>query len=368
MKETKKKFENIQDLFNPNNYLTGYIDVQQGDNYGQLLLTHINNMKCKEQIIYSTPKMHYPFNKHGAFYFKELEDTISTYNKIDGTNIISYKYIYRKKEYLTFKTRLNPILNNSKFGNFFKMWKEILEKYPEIIEIATEEDVNLSFELYGVLNKHLILYPTRLDTKLLFALNRYTGDIIPPEKYKNELPIVDKYCDIKKGIYFPNYYKKIVDDIEFTNDYSNKDEIKGLEGCVLYIKDNEGKYKQWKAKPKTIFELHTKGGMSKNSIATTCYNALENVSLDELNYDFVAELLKEEYTETEIQRNEFRIKDILQLVKEEVVKRNNIIETYQKLNLSLKENKNTLMREMSKYFNKKDMRYIYSILEAYEGE
>ena len=63
MTEVLRKFEDSQDPFNPTNFLTGYIDIAQGDNYGQLLLNHINGMKCKEQIIYSTHKIHYQFDR-----------------------------------------------------------------------------------------------------------------------------------------------------------------------------------------------------------------------------------------------------------------------------------------------------------------
>ena len=145
MKETLRKFENIQDPFNPSNFLTGYITIDQGDHYGQLQLTHINGMQCKDQIIYSTPKMHYPFNKLGHFYFKFLDKPVQMYDKKDGTNIVSFKYIYRKKIYLTYKTRLNPVLGSSRFGNFYCMWCEMLEKYPNINQMAQDHDINTSF-------------------------------------------------------------------------------------------------------------------------------------------------------------------------------------------------------------------------------
>lgn len=369
MTEVLRKFEDRQDPFNPTNFLSGYINISQGDGYGQLLLTHINGMKCKEQTIHSTPKIHYPFDKLGRFYsdckfFKVLSPV---YEKLDGTNIISYHYIFKKNKYVTYKTRLNPVLSESKWGNFFAMWVEMLEKYPEIGKHANEDDVNFSYEMYGILNKHLIAYPIRLDTRLLFGLDYHTGELILPDKFKEKLPIVEKHCEIKTSHFFPDFYSKIKGEIEATNDYSSLDWVKGSEGRIIYTKDEHGSWKQYKCKPDTVFKLHHQAGMSKNDIATTCYNALENVDLEKLSYDFVVELLKEEFDEREIISNETRIKVILGEVKEEVQKRYQIIEIYNKLGMKLKDGRGKIMRKMSESFHKGDMRYVYSIIEAYEG-
>lgn len=368
MGEVLRKFENKQDPFNPDNYLSGYINISQGDEYGKLLLTHINGMKSKEQTIYSTPKIHYPFNRRGSFYFKFLEKVSPCYVKIDGTNIISYRYIFRKKEYVTYKTRLSPVLQEGRFGNFFLMWKEMLKKYPNIYEYAVDRDINFSYELFGILNKHLISYPVRLDTRLLFGLKRYSGEIVLPEEFKEGLPIVDKRCDVRPSYFFPDFYQKIRGEIESTNNYISDDEAEGLEGCVIYIQDIDENYKQWKLKPETIFKLHCQGGMNKNDIMATCYNALENVDLEGLTYEFVVGLLKEEFSIRTIISNEYRIKRILGYVKEEIVRRHSVIGVYEKLGLRLEENKNVLMRELSKHFNRGDMRRVYSIILAYENK
>ena len=369
MKETLRKFENIQDPFNLNNYLTGYITIDQGDHYGQLLLTHINGMKCKEQVIYSTPKMHYPFSKIGNFYFKFLDRSAPVYDKLDGTNILGFRYIYRRKTYLSYKTRINPILLNGRYGNFYSMWCEMLNRYPNIVKAIKEYDINFSYELYGILNKHLILYPIRLDTKLLFGLDKFTGAIILPDEFKNLLPVINKDCEIQPSYFFPDFYKKIRGEIEAMNDYSNLEleEIKGSEGRVIYIKENE-QWKQWKCKPETIFQIHTKPGLGKNDIVTTCYNALENVELDDLEYEFVAELLKEEFSEREIMANEVRIKNIIEEVKLEVKRRYLVIETYEKFGMKLGERKREVMHKMNEVFHRREMRYVYSIIQAFEGK
>ena len=364
MKETLKTFENIQDPFNPDNYLTGQINITQGDNYGQLLLTQINGKECSPQVIYSTPKMHYPFNKNNEFYFGYLENSAPAYHKLDGTNIIAYRYIFNGEEFITYKTRLNPVLGHNKFGNFLFMWKEMLQRYPNIPQLT--EKYNLSFELYGILNKHLVLYPVRLDMRLLFALDRQTGKIILPEVFSDSLPVVEKYCNFDIKQLFSVQYGKVKEDIEKCNNYLSDTEVEGLEGCVIYIKNNNSELCQWKLKPETIFKLHTAAGMSKTDIMITCYNALENVDIEDLTYEFVILLLSEEFSEREILRNELRIKFIIKEVKEEIKKRFKIIEVYTQIGLKISEDKRTVMRKMSEYFRKQDMRYVYAIVSAYE--
>lgn len=364
MNTTLRKFENIQDPFNNKNFLTGLVNVNQGDNYGQLLLNHINGIKCKEQIIYSTPKMHYPFDKNRSFYFKFLDHICYMYEKLDGTNIISFNYKFRGKKYTTYKTRLSPVVREGKFGNFFTMWKEMIVKYPNIEKFAKEYDINFSYELYGVLNKHLILYPIRLDTRLLFGLDN-NGNIILPDEF-TDLPIVKKTNKIKPKHFFPDYYKKIQEEIESANDYSLSEEVKGSEGRVLYINNNG--WKQFKLKPPTIFEIHISksGKISKNDIMITCYNSLENT--DKLSYDFIVELLKEEFSENKIKLSEYLIKDTIKYVTEEIERRELIIKVYNELQIKLKDNKKTLMRKMGEHFNKKEMRYVYNIILAYENK
>ena len=366
MKETLRKFENIQDPFNPSNFLTGYITIDQGDHYGQLLLTEINGAKCEEQIIYSTPKMHYPFDKLGRFYFETLNKEAQVYEKLDGTNIISYKYEFKNRVYLTYKTRLNPVLGQTRFGDFYSMWREMLKRYPVIEQTARVLAINFSYELYGILNKHLILYPMRLDTQLLFGLNKDNGKIILPDIFRGTLPVISKDFNIYPHGSFSKVYKELQVAIETTNDYTNLEEVKGSEGRVIYIKE-EDQWKQWKLKPGTIFALHCQGGMNKNDIMTTCYNALENVELDNLTYEIVAELLKEEFIEAVIIKNEERIKDTIAWVQQEVKRRYLVIEIYEKLGLKLSENKQEVMRKMSESFDRKQMRYVYNIIQAYEN-
>ena len=160
-----KEFE-IEDDFN-DNLLKGFLCRQQGNIYGTILITHINGDET-EQLIYGVPKINYPFDRNGIFRYPKF-DSCTWFSKLDGTNILSFCYSHNGQEFITYKTRLTPIVKDMKFGNFKKMWEEILERYPQIPLLVSPER-SLSFELYGALNKHLILYKRLVLFRLILRL------------------------------------------------------------------------------------------------------------------------------------------------------------------------------------------------------
>ena len=144
------KFEEI-DPYNKLNIIKGYVNRRQSKTYGSLYITHVND-KPVEQIIFSSPKMHYPFDKNGKWEFPE-SNTVELYEKIDGTNVVSFVYKDAQgNQYLSFKTRLRPFLGEGKFGNFKALWDEMLDMYPEILNQCFDQSRNYSFELYGKRN------------------------------------------------------------------------------------------------------------------------------------------------------------------------------------------------------------------------
>jgi hypothetical protein len=87
--DTLKEFREV-DSFN-NNLLEGYICRQSDHRYGCLLITKVNDEDC-QQIIWTTPKLDYPFDKVGNYHFPDCKQ-IQFYEKLDGTNILSYHYL-----------------------------------------------------------------------------------------------------------------------------------------------------------------------------------------------------------------------------------------------------------------------------------
>src|SRR3972149_8791356 len=169
VKEDNIEWFSVEDTFNRRSHtLEGWMCKSDGPSYGSMVITKINEEETS-QVIYSTPKLNYPFDKNGNYHFPKAVELL-VYNKYDGTNIISYAYIYKNEVYVTYKTRLTPVVKNSgKFGAFKDMLEEMLFKYKVGIETYVKHnDENLSFELYGGRNKHLIVYKEPLDLMLLF--------------------------------------------------------------------------------------------------------------------------------------------------------------------------------------------------------
>lgn len=163
------------DPFN-NNLVSGKISHHSGDDYGALFIEKVNNRDAP-QLIYCTPKLAYPFDASGHWHFPKAVE-IKRFEKLDGTNVFAYSYEDEKgNKFVSYKTRLNPFLKDSKFGPFKTMWGEILERYPKIKFIVLNRGCNLSFELWGARNPHLVKYEEALDASLLFE--RHNQKVCP---------------------------------------------------------------------------------------------------------------------------------------------------------------------------------------------
>lgn len=345
-----------EDVFNKGNVLRGYICRRSTELYGALLITHLNGDECP-QLIYGTPKMHYPFDKLGRYTFPSAK-LIEVFEKLDGTNILAFRYNHNGRKYQTYKTRLTPTVRSGRFGDFYHMWLEMLEKYPQIEKVCFANECNVSFELYGARNKHLLWYNVPLECAVLFGVSS-GGMIIPPTKMDLlALPMVQKMAEVDS--YYVESYKQqqliLEDGLK-----EMEDGYEGTEGQVWYLQTIDGRTIQFKCKPETIELIHfASGGLGKNVIRATAYNVFE--SQDELTVDAVVSLLLEEFSDRQIQACEGIIKKVVSEVRFEVEQRQLIIEDYKVLGIDIKLDKVVVMRWFSERYPKKDMRRIYTIL------
>jgi len=354
-----------QDPYNPQNILKGYVNRRQGHLYGALYITHVNG-KRKPQIIYSAPKQHYPFDKKKTEWIFPEYDNIECYEKLDGTCIISYNYTDGKNWFTTYKTRLRPFLGKSKFGNFFSLWNEILEKYPIIKEECKQcGNYNYIFELYGKRNKILIDYDVPLDTKMIFVIDG-NGNIISPDCTHGVK--VPRLCN---GFSLENIdsdkYIKIQNDLEEDLDIDEENHIlKGKEGYVMYfIKD--GKAVQMKCKPPSVLKYHWRGdAIPYESVYTTVINAFEN--FDEPTYADVVGLLKEEYDDDFIEKSRVRIEKALGKVLFDKKYQYKLAEDYKKQGFNINEDKVTCMRWFGQNYPRSEAKRIFRLLKQYEEQ
>lgn len=374
-KENEVRYFDVEDTFNDNK-LEGYICHISDYRYGALYIHQINGMPCEPQIVWSSPKIPYPFNKLGVFLWPRCIYVLA-YEKIDGTNIVAYKYKTKKKTFVTYKTRFTPIARSGKFGDFENMWRRMLKKYPNIPEIVLSSDYNLSFEMYGTENKHLIIYDVPLDMRLLFGIGRASPEIVSPDVLNcvgipilastritgNTKETYMKGIKGDKGI--TGFYKQLQAKEEAGNKHTDMGVV-GSEGYVFYCFLEDGTFKLFKCKPHDIEKIHwAYGGIGSNIIRATIINAYENT--DDVTYDFVKKLLLEEFEQEIISKVSDKIRRIMDDVRKEMKLRDEVLSIYDSLHLNVDEDKVAVMRIMSKHFDKKDIRYVYWAIKNCRG-
>ena len=274
--------------------------------------------------------------------------------------MFAYRYHDAKgNEFVSYKTRLLPFLQQSRFGPFLEMWKEMLNKYPIIPKLPWLLDANLSFELWGARNPHLVKYSIPLATSLLFA--RKGQKILPPSELVHE-SVLGLQAPTRGEIsadYTWNYQQSR--EILESTLSETEDGYMGVEGEVWYL---QGDTKQWilfKCKPETIELIHwAAGGIGKNIIRATIENAFEN--WDEPTIDQVKQLLKEEFAADEIEKIHYSITKHLKEATEYHLFKENVLLEYATLGVSILDDKISVMRQLSKWFDKKQMRKVYGIV------
>ena len=225
-----KEFE-VTDPFNDIK-LKGIICRRSDYRYGTMVIFEVDEKIVIPQIIYGTPKLIYPFDKNGVFHWPKIHQ-VELWDKLDGTNILAYHY-YNKEgtKFLTYKTRLGPVISNTEYGPFLNMWKEMLSENDWIVAVISQnQDWNLSFELYGSRNPITIQYDIPLATKLIFGVNKQDHSIMPPS-------VLNTDCFSAKC--FPEKWNFNADDVTSLYQFvraemskSNSDVLR-QEGVVFY--------------------------------------------------------------------------------------------------------------------------------------
>lgn len=347
----------VEDPFNTQHVLKGFVSKKSDYRYGALAITHINSQEAY-QIIFGTPKQHYPFGKDGKFRFPEARE-IEVYEKLDGTNVLAYSYLNGGQEFQTYKLRLFPVLRKSKFGDFLEMWKELLERYPQIKNITETNKCNVSFEMYGSRNIHLMLYDNPLETALLFGVDNQARIISPSKLDTLSVPTAKLLSKITSKQELVGEYNRFREDIERKNVKNEDEKIKGLEGVVWYLLDTKEIITQFKCKPESIEQIHWESSVIDiNTIEATAHNVFETA--DKLTYEATVELLKEEFTEEQISKSEDRVKSVVARLLEWYEFQRKVTEVYKQIGININDNKQRVMRELSKHFPKNLMGRVYT--------
>jgi hypothetical protein len=349
----------VTDPMHPQNTLKGFISRKSDHRYGAVVITHINGKEAY-QVHYATPKQHYPFGRDGRYCFPKAKE-IEVYEKLDGTNVCAYRYYFEDQVFQTYKLRLFPVLRNSKWGNFLDFWKEMMEKYPQVADICAANDCNVSFELYGSRNTHLIVYDVPLEIALLFGVDRGGGVISPSKMEHSGIPTARLLATITSGKELAEEYNRFREEIEKSNKENPDETIKGAEGVVWYLQDEKGTITQFKCKPESIETIHWgTGAIDVNAIKATAHNVLETE--DTITYEATVELLKEEFSDEQVELSEARIRKVVEGLREWYEFQKKVMDIYESIGVNFHEDKGTVMRAMSKHFPKSMMKRVGFIM------
>ena len=343
-------------------HLEGYLSLKPDYRYGALALLKVDEMEVPQRII-ATPKLYYPFGRTGEFHFPPVKQ-IDIYEKIDGTNVLAYQF--RDSEgntHVTYKLRLYPILRNGKWGSFLDMWKEIIEKYPQILGLPELNGCSVSFELYGSRNLHLMVYDIPLDCAVLFGVDGNGCCHSPDELDCQGIPVPKLYGHLKAGEDTVAAYRRIRDKLQAKIRPQDDEKLKGAEGTVWYVTTSKGERVLFKCKPESVEAIHWKGGISKEAVMATCWNLLETE--DHLEYGALERLLLEEYTQEEIEPFREHIEVCIVNVREQLSFHNHVLDAYTKVGIKLSEDKASVMRKLSTQFPKKQMKKVFTIIVRY---
>ena len=354
-----QEFE-MEDTFN-GHLLHGYLCRRPDHRYGALYLTHVNGEE-ETQLIFATPKLHYPFDRAGTYRFP-LAREVLVFEKLDGTNILGFCYHWRGQSFLTYKLRLSPIVRNSPHGPFLDLWREILQQYPATQQLPALNGCSISFELYGARNKHLVVYDAPLAVAVLFGVAK-GGAIRPPTDLQLlGVPSAALVARLAQAGDYQTLYQRHQAECEQGNQLIEEGALRGTEGRVWYLRTVAGAVVMLKCKPESVEQIHFAmgAGLSKAIVRATAYNVLETEA--EVSYEGVRTLLLEDYSEEEIEGYRPLIDQVIAQLNEELQFQAQILAVYDTLNLDLATQKDQVMRAFSAQFPKKLMRKVYALLQ-----
>ena len=392
----KLKEFSLVDPFNVQNTVSGVINIAQNDDYGALTIYEVNGERFRRQKISGTPKMHYPeyvstYGKSNKFFHSKEHEIydVQAYEKIDGSNIFGFVYYDSEgNPFVSYKLRLRPFVANSRFGNFFDLFNSV--KPLGLDEYILNSGYNLSMELWGQYNPHLIHYPAiNLQLTVLFGRQRsYNNYIIPPDNLPEN--------DFNKPQYYPmcfsglrygyddlkTRYELFQDNIEEElqpySDGTTDENVQfiGKEGLIWYVRECKGdkvlgNWTPYKLKPHSIEEIHWGAGADKGIntevLRSASLKAIE--AYDEPTVEDLVSILSEDWGEVAIGLAMPNIEGVLQSVKDELLFNIKVWEIYFDNVASLGiEGKNNVMRALSPHFEKREIGSVYSVIKAIFNE
>ncbi len=356
----------------------GYLCRQGSEKLGLLAITEIAGAERLE-FVYSMPKIHYPYRKDqdGRPQLSisvpiNIGDARFT-EKLDGTAIIFYGLPGQNGEILEVvpRTRLQPILAPSRWGDWNRLLDEILPDRSGVETAVRAQRVVLAFELWGYRNPHMISYETPLALTLHTAIRHRK-----PVSYRLLADFAARYgFDLVKSVAVVQpdaeglavAYRRLQQEMEARNQAAGVDKFLA-EGAILMLSTAETAM-YYKCKPPTIEEIHWAqgAGIGKYNVEHTLYKMAEN------GYDFLTGSVADVKSELTGDFDADAVVNAAELI--ERVYQEFVLEQQQRQwlkqlvddsGLDLHDLPN-LMRYLSRHYGKRQMSWVYGTVKSLYG-
>jgi len=368
-----------QDTFNGNQTIEGWLCKVSDHRYGALVIWRVAGHETEPQVIWCTPKLHYPFGRTQdgttRIYHPWLkgEHEFVVYEKLDGTNVLAYWYQdHEGREFLTYKTRLTPVLQANRFLDAAALWRRAM------VAVGAKTGFNIegtlwferrsgfnysySFELYGYDNPLTVVYSVPIYAKLLFC--------VAQNNHAVELPRLGFGLSVEKQLAASGNFVEVYEawrqnvtsatKIREDGRIAGPDGKDGLEGYVFYCLV-DGVYRQMKCKSAQMESAHwANGAIPLDVITATAWNALESYA--DLTADYVREMLLEEFTKEQVALSATRIDTAISHVLERFTMKQKIAAVLKELGLQGGGDRGAVMRAMSRHFEKREIKLVYWVL------
>jgi len=365
----------IEDPFNPPNTIKGFLCQRSDHRYGALVLFEINGEEISPSVIYGTPKQKYPFKvKRGqkTYHWPRTFKSVRIYEKFDGTNVLAYSYADSKgQKYVTFKTRLTPIIRDGSQACHRTLWEGLLKEDKNLQKASKTalEGLAVAFEMYGYQNPLLISYEVPITARVIFGIDQKSaGLVIPEDLVKKGVPkeAVVEISGFLEDLSHQSLITFFEDSQKGTDSVNKKikDQIKGTEGYVFYLQEEDG-WHQYKCKAPSVEPIHrlNSGRLSEAVIYPTAINALESVS-GQLSVEYVKTLLKEEFDSKIIEASLGLVQTVVDQINKTYSLKKKIDSLFRSSGLSFeKDGKGKIMKHLSAQLEKEDIKRAFAILQ-----